>query len=114
MGANILALNSNFYETVEKKETFLTISEKVPVFNLNASEHFWVSGIKRGFNLNIVVALYVFVSKHINDLPRNKDLEFTTKYSTISYMITDEDEIKLITGWRGSRYMANKKGVVNV
>ncbi|UXC30457.1 hypothetical protein N3114_05420 [Aliarcobacter butzleri] len=73
-----------------------------PVLKIVCKEHFWVSGLKRAFEITGVVPLYVFVRDNYEKLPKEKDLEFTIGSSTIVYQVKNQ-EIQLITGWIGSR-----------
>ena len=73
-----------------------------PQIRIVPMEHFWVSGIKRGFELTALLPLYVYVRDNLEALKEKKDLEFTIGTSTIVYEVKN-DEIHLITGWNGSR-----------
>lgn len=73
-----------------------------PQIKILPREHFWVSGIKRGFELTALLPLYVYVKENIESLREQKDLEFTIGTSTIVYEVKN-NEIHLITGWNGSR-----------
>ena len=66
-------------------------------------EHFWISGLKREFELSAIVPLYLHVLNNIDTLPRNKSLEVSIGTSTIVYVLDSSDNIHLITGWIGSR-----------
>ncbi|KAB7884999.1 hypothetical protein [Poseidonibacter ostreae] len=76
---------------------------KAPSLKILPKEHFWISGLKREFELTAIVPLYVYVLDNIDELPRNKDLELSIGSSTIIYKIDDSENIYLITGWIGSR-----------
>ena len=73
-----------------------------PQLKLVPREHFWVSGIKRGFELTALLPLYVYVRENLEALREEKDLELAIGTSTIVYEVKNE-EIHLITGWNGSR-----------
>ncbi|MDD3054826.1 MAG: hypothetical protein PHE16_02995 [Aliarcobacter sp.] len=85
------------------------ISAKAPSIKITSKEHFWVSGLKRAFELSALVPLYVYVLNNIDNIKRNADLEFTIGSSTIVYQINKNDEIQLITGWVGQRKGNSKK-----
>lgn len=74
-----------------------------PQMKLIPREHFWVSGIKRGFELSALLPLYVFVRDNLTKLEKRKDMEFTIGSSTIVYEISENNDIHLITGWNGVR-----------
>lgn len=81
----------------------MTIQSNPPRLTITCKEHFWVSGLKRAFELSALIPLYVFVNENIHTLPREKDLEFTIGSSTLIYQISKSNQIQLITGWTGSR-----------
>ena len=85
------------------------ISAKAPSIKITSKEPFWVSGLKRAFELSALVPLYVYVLNNIDNIKRNADLEFTIGSSTIVYQINKNDEIQLITGWVGQRKGNSKK-----
>jgi len=74
-----------------------------PKLQMKAKEHFWVSGLKRTFDLSGLVPLYVYVSQNLETISRNVDLEFDVGIATIVYIVDNENNISLITGWRGER-----------
>lgn len=76
---------------------------KAPTLKIIPKEHFWVSGLKRAFELSALIPLYIYVNDNINSLPKEKDLEFTIGSSTLIYQISKSNQIQLITGWTGSR-----------
>lgn len=78
------------------------IMANAPLFKLVPREHFWVSGIKRGFELTALLPLYVYVRDNLKELEAKKDIEFTIGTSTIVFEVKN-NEIHLITGWNGSR-----------
>ncbi|MAC84334.1 MAG: hypothetical protein CL624_09390 [Arcobacter sp.] len=86
---------------------------KTPSLKILPKEHFWVSGLKREFELTAIVPLYLHVLTNIDNLPRNKSLELSIGTSTIVYTLDSSDNIHLITGWIGSRkskqYKSTKK-----
>jgi len=73
-----------------------------PTFKLNAKEHFWVSGLKRAFDLSGLMPLYLYVSKNYKEIHQNKDYEFTIGKATIVFSVNGKT-IDLITGWVGNR-----------
>jgi len=76
---------------------------KTPSLKILPKEHFWVSGLKREFELTAIVPLYLHVLTNIDNLPRNTSLELSIGTSTIVYTFDSSDNIHLITGWIGSR-----------
>jgi hypothetical protein len=70
---------------------------------MNPREHFHVSGIKRQFDLSVLVPMYLHVSSNLNSIERGIDMEFSIGRSTVKYSVDDEDVIHLITGWVGNR-----------
>ena len=81
----------------------MCIYSNPPKLEITCKEHFWVSGLKRAFELSGLIPLYVYVNENINSLPKEKDLEFTIGTSTLIYQISKRNQIQLITGWTGSR-----------
>lgn len=79
------------------------VCAKAPSLKINPKEHFWVSGLKRAFELSAIIPLYIYVLNNLEMIERNKDLEFTIGTSTIVYQVSKNDDIQLITGWVGQR-----------
>lgn len=79
------------------------VSVNTPKLKMKAKEHFWVSGLKRTFDLSGLVPLYAYVSQNLETISRNVDLEFDVGIATIVYIVDNENNISLITGWRGER-----------
>ena len=69
---------------------------------ISTKEHFWVSGIKRDFELTALLPLYTYVRNNLKELDNKGDMEFTIGTSTLVYQVK-RNEIQLITGWNGSR-----------
>ena len=82
---------------------------KTPSLKILPKEHFWVSGLKREFELTAIVPLYLHVLNNISELPRNKSLELSIGTSTIVYTLDNSGNIHLITGWLGSRKLKQYK-----
>ena len=76
---------------------------QAPSLKILPKEHFWISGLKREFELTAIVPLYIHVLNNIDELPRNISLELSIGSSTIIYKIDNAENIHLITGWLGSR-----------
>lgn len=74
-----------------------------PSLKIIVKEHFWVSGLKRAFELSALMPLYLYVLNNLEVIEKNKNLEFTIGSSTIIYQVNKKDEIQLITGWIGNR-----------
>ncbi|MCT7591516.1 hypothetical protein [Aliarcobacter butzleri] len=80
---------------------------KAPSLKIIPREHFWVSGLKRAFDLSAIMPLYLYVLNNLEKIERNKDLEITIGSSTIVYQVNKKDDIQLITGWVGNRKSEN-------
>lgn len=80
---------------------------KPPSLKIIPREHFWVSGLKRAFDLSAIMPLYLYVLNNLEKIERNKDLEITIGSSTIVYQVNNKDDIQLITGWVGNRKSEN-------
>lgn len=80
---------------------------KAPILKIIPKEHFWVSGLKRAFDLSAILPLYFYVINNLDNIERNKDLELTIGSSTIIYQVNKNDDIQLITGWVGNRKSKN-------
>ncbi|WP_418180562.1 hypothetical protein ACNSOL_00040 [Aliarcobacter lanthieri] len=80
---------------------------KSPSLKIIPKEHFWVSGLKRAFDLSAIMPLYLYVLNNLENIERDKDLEITIGSSTIVYQVNKKDDIQLITGWVGSRGSQN-------
>jgi len=74
-----------------------------PKLRINPSEHFWVKGLKRAFDLSGLVPLYIHVSNNLDSISKNKDLEWDIGRATIVYSVDNANTIHLISGWSGSR-----------
>jgi len=85
-----------------------TTKQTVPKLRVLPSEHFWVKGLKRAFDLSGLVPLYLHVSSNLDTIIRNVNLEWNIGRATIIYSVDDNDTIHLISGWAGNR---NKKVV---
>lgn len=66
-------------------------------------EHFWVSGLKRAFDLSGIIPLYVYVSENLDTIKRGVDMEYSIGTATIVYSVDKYNTIHLITGWKGTR-----------
>lgn len=85
--------------TLEQKETSLFDSQP---FKLVPKEHFWVSGLKRNFELSALIKLYLYVMNNVETLSQCVK-EFSIGRSTIVFQLDEFKNINLITGWIGSR-----------
>lgn len=79
-------------------------------FKLLPKEHFWVSGLKRSFDLSVLIQLYLHVVKNCETLTKCVK-EITIGSSTIVFQLDDDKNIYLITGWMGNR-KKNKTSVI--
>ncbi len=79
------------------------MENRKPSLKILPKEHFWVSGLKRAFSLTGVVPLYLHVIENLENLERNENLEFNTGYATYIYSLDENNNIHLITGWKGHR-----------
>ncbi len=71
-------------------------------FKLLPKEHFWVSGLKRNFELSALIQLYLHVMNNFETLTQCVK-EITIGSSTIVFQVDEKNNINLITGWIGSR-----------
>ncbi len=73
---------------------------------IKPKEHFWVSGLKRAFELTGLLPLYIHVFKNLEHLESGKDYEWNNGNATIVYALNKEkDSILLITGWVGMLFI---------
>lgn len=79
------------------------ILAKPTKLRINPKEHFFVSGIKRQFDLSVLIPMYLHVSTNLDSIERGKEMEFSIGRSTVKYSVDKEDVIQLITGWVGNR-----------
>ena len=77
--------------------------QKAPNIRIIPSEHFWVQGLKRTFELSCLVPLYIQVSQNLKTIERDVEQEFSIGRVTILYSVGFDNNIKLITGWVGNR-----------
>lgn len=77
--------------------------QKAPKLRVNPTEHFWVKGLKRSFDLSGLVPLYIHVSKNLDSIERNQELEWNIGRATIIYSVDENNTIYLISGWVGNR-----------
>jgi hypothetical protein len=77
--------------------------KKAPALRMSPSEHFWVKGLKRAFDLSGLVPLYLHVSTNLETIKKNEDMEWNTGRATIVYSVDDSKTIHLISGWAGNR-----------
>ena len=82
------------------KQQFKTIDPQQ--FKLLPKEHFWVSGLKRSFDLSVLIQLYLHVVKNCETLTKCVK-EISIGSSTIVFQLDDDKNIYLITGWMGNR-----------
>jgi len=76
---------------------------KTPILRVNAREHFWVKGLKKGFDLSGISLITEHVSDNLEEIPRYTDIEIDIGIATIVYSVDRNNTIHLITGWAGSR-----------
>jgi hypothetical protein len=81
----------------------MSANVKVPALRMNPKEHFLVSGIKRSFDLSVLVGLYAHILRNIGNINKGENLEYTIGRSTVIYSIDEYNTINLITGWSGNR-----------
>jgi len=77
--------------------------QKAPKLQIKPTEHFYVNGIKRSFDLSGLVPLYIYVSDNLKSIKRNQDLEWNIGRATIIYSVDNDNTIHLISGWVGNR-----------
>ena len=70
---------------------------------MNPKEHFHVQGLKRNFDLSVLVPMYLHVSANLESIKRGIDMEFSIGRSTVEYSVDKDDVIHLISGWVGNR-----------
>ena len=81
----------------------IVIKSNAPKIPIICDKHFWKRGIDRNFELSALAPLYAFVSKNINEIPRDTNVELSIGSSTIIFSLTENDTIQLKTGWKGNR-----------
>lgn len=74
-----------------------------PNFRIVPKEHFWIRGLKREFELSVLVPMYLYISNNIEKIEKHVDQEFTIGRSTVKYSVTHANTIHLISGWVGNR-----------
>lgn len=89
------------------KEEIRVTKSSPPIFKLVPKEHFWVSGLKKSFDLSGLIPLYAFVMKEYQNIKPEEDREFTIGRNTIVYSLDCNQNINLITGWVGNRHKHN-------
>ena len=94
-----------FITSISKTEKTKELFNTQP-FKLLTKEHFWVSGLKRNFDLSPLIQLYLYVMNNFEELSNNVR-EFTIGRCTIVFQVDEEKNINLITGWTGSRKKIN-------
>lgn len=87
----------------------MSIKTSPPTLKIVPLEHFWIQGLKRGFELSALLPIYTYVFKNLGQIERDKDLELTIGSSTIVYRVNSNNDICLITGWVGNRKKSNNK-----
>lgn len=90
--------------SVNEHNNKISISSNAPTFKIKGKEHFWVQGLKRDFNLEGVIPIYVHVQKNKQHIQPGVPIEFSIGFATIVFSLNKEkDTITLITGWVGNR-----------
>ena len=77
--------------------------QKAPAIRIIPSEHFWVQGLRRAFELSCLVPLYIQVSQNLETIERDEEYEFSIGRVTVLYSVGIDNNIQLITGWVGNR-----------
>ena len=73
------------------------------LFKIKPKEHFFVQGLKRGFELSAIPAICEFVERNLGSITKDMLNEWCTGNSTIVYSVDNHNTIHLITGWVGAR-----------
>lgn len=87
----------------------MSVKTSPPTLKILPLEHFWVQGLKRGFELSALLPIYTHVFYNLEQIERDKDLELTIGSSTIVYRVNSNNDICLITGWVGNRKKSKYK-----
>lgn len=66
-------------------------------------EHFHVKSIRAEFDMSVVVSMHDYVLKHLAEIERNVNLEYSEGNATVIYSVDDDDTICLVSGWPGNR-----------
>lgn len=86
---NEIQIKSANYEKSNRYDNFFKLSL-----------HFMSRLIERGFDLNILVAIYQYVMQI--EIVNGQEIEMNSKHSTACFVKYDKT-VKLLTGWPGSR-----------
>lgn len=79
------------------------ITTNPPLFKIVPTWHFIMQLIRRGFELSVLVPAYLYVKDNLEQIERDKEIEFDIGRSTIVYSVDEHNTIHLITGWVGNR-----------
>lgn len=74
-----------------------------PILKITPTVHFIFQLIKRAFDLTALVPAYHYVKQNLADIERGVEIEHNVGGSTIVYSVDEENNISLITGWKGER-----------
>ena len=72
-------------------------------FKIIGTTHFFESLMEDDFNLNILSPLMSLCKKDMNTLKGKKEIELSTRCSTIVFKISENERPVLITGWNKNR-----------
>ena len=67
-----------------------------PKLRLLPIQDFWISGIKKGFKLNFLLPLYVYVRDNLEELEKNISFVFNLGDTSVTYKISNDEEIHLL------------------
>ena len=73
------------------------------LLKIEAKDHFLIQGLKRGFDMAMIVSLHDYVVKNLKGIVRGKNLEYHIGRATVIYSVDEQDTIHLVTGWVGNR-----------
>ena len=106
----ILFSVENDYILIHKQinDTESMINMRSPKFSILPSDHFWVKGIRKPFDVSSVLNAYIYTQKnHLLLTDNMQNIEISNGDSTIVFAYDKEKlQINLVTAWVGNR---NKK-----
>lgn len=74
-----------------------------PTLRIIPTVHFIFQLIKRAFDLTALIPAYLYVKQNLSILERGVEIEHNVGRSTIVYLVDEDNNISLITGWKGER-----------
>ncbi len=75
----------------------IKITTNPPLFKIVPTWHFIMQLIRRAFELSVLVPAYLYVKDNLEQIERDKEIEFDIGRSTIVYSVDEHNTIHLIT-----------------